>query len=92
MRGRTATEKTKETHSRTLWFCSGCKKGLLSSPAGVLESDAACTGSDILDRGFDGLNSPGEESGVLLPVQFGSEVVEVAGIAVCRGGCRALRP
>jgi hypothetical protein len=41
----------------------------LVSPAGVLESEAAWAGKDILGRRVVGLKSPGDDNGVLFEVR-----------------------
>ena len=63
-------DETKETHSRTLRSCSGCKKGMFEPP-GVAVSEPGCDGKDMLGRGWLGVKRPGEDTGVLLAVRCG---------------------
>lgn len=80
-----------DTHSRTLWVCRGCRKGLCWT-AGVVFSEAGCDeGRDMVARGLAGLNRPGEETGVLLAVRAGGcRVFSLDGVPLVlesEGGC-----
>lgn len=58
----------RSTYSLTLWLCNGCKKGLLAEAVGVAPSEEEGK-KGMLERGFVGLNKPGDETGVLSAVE-----------------------
>ena len=71
MQALAAGKNTKYTYSRTLWLWSGCRYGLTSA-AGVVVSDADWVGKVMAGRGRDGLKRPGDDTGVLLAVRWGT--------------------
>jgi hypothetical protein len=64
-------QQDRDTYSRTLWLCRGCRYGLIRA-AGVVLSETEWGGNGMVGRGCDGLKRPGEETGVLLAVRWGN--------------------
>lgn len=57
------------TYSLTLWPCRGCSNGLFMTGEGDAPSEFE--GTYMFRRGFEGLNGPGDDAGVVLAVRKG---------------------
>ena len=68
-------ESQQITYSRTLYVCNGCRYGAGGLGTGELASDSD-VGAAVLCRRALGVNSPGEDAGVLWLLLSGKDAEE----------------